>query len=78
MGFAACLFLLGAAGVAYVPILVFLSTNVMGHIDPQLYQAYTHNPGLWSGVYPLIHSALFFLLPSMLMGVGFPLALQAW
>lgn len=78
VAFAGSLFLLGLFGIVYVPVFAFLSDNLLPHTDPHLYRAYIENPGFWSSVYPLLHSALFFTVPCILMGVGFPLALQAW
>ena len=78
IGFGLTLSTLGVMGILYVPFLVGLSAVLLPHTDPLLYQAYVKDPGLFSWAYPLLHCAVFFLLPSMVMGLGFPLALQAW
>jgi spermidine synthase len=68
--------LLGLFGITYIP---FLS----------LWMAKAHYSIMWndslSGMYgyqslivPIVYSVVLFLLPSVAMGVGFPLALQGW
>ncbi len=76
--YAVVLFLLGAAGMAYLPwldlcnyrLLPWASSqpeiSVLGDVFPMLM------------VRPLIQCTILFLVPSIVMGIGFPLMVQAW
>lgn len=76
--FATVLWLSGLMGIAYVPILSlgpFLHSRV---VEP-LVAALRQWPGLSRQVtYPALISLSFFLLPSVVLGMGFPLILRAW
>jgi len=77
-GFATTLLLLGAAGVAYMPSLVGWAGEVLPPIGDWAERAATVLPVSKLMIGPLAHSASLFFLPSLVMGLGFPLALQAW
>ena len=78
VGFAVTLFLLGLSGVFYLPLLMLWASKVMPSVDKEV--------ELWSRVVPfstypvkpLIQGMFLFLAPSIIMGIGFPMALQAW
>jgi spermidine synthase len=78
LGFAVTLSLLGLCGVFYLPLLLWWASKALPSLDKEI--------ELWSRIIPfstflakpLIQSVFLFLLPSVLMGIGFPLALQAW
>lgn len=74
--FAVTLSLLGLYGVFYLPLLVFWTSKGMWYIN-------RHIIGNWIPfsrylVRPIVQSLFLFLVPSVIMGIGFPIALQAW
>lgn len=71
--FGASLTVLGALGVAYLPLLAWWS-NAHVELFPSLDVRATDAVALR----PLGHALALFLVPSIAMGIGFPLALQAW
>ncbi len=77
-GFAVTLFLLGLCGVFYLPLLIYWSSNLLPDIDREVELARTFVPFSTYMIKPLAQSAFLFLLPSIIMGAGFPIALQAW
>ena len=76
-GFGASLILLGATGVLFAPWIVSWYTNVDSLMQP-MFDALAQHPELSRMVAPILHCLGLFLLPSILMGIGFPLAIQAW
>jgi spermidine synthase len=77
-GFAITLSLLGICGIFYLPVMVFWVSKVMPHVDKFLKSFYGWFPASVFTVEPMLQSFFLFLVPSVLMGIGFPLALQAW
>jgi len=78
VGFSVTLSLLGLCGIAYLPLLIFWSTKVLPHADTlfitihEQYNISTYISG------PLVQSLFLFLVPTVIMGIGFPIALQGW
>lgn len=78
VGFAVTLSLLGLCGIFYLPLLILWTSKVLPHLNREIEQ--------WSKVFPfsaflakpLVQSAFLFLIPAVIMGTGFPIALQAW
>lgn len=77
-GFGVTLALLGISGLLYVPSLIGWTKTFMRWIDP-LSQGFA-TTGLIpvSVLIPLAHATALFLVPSFLMGLGFPMALEAF
>lgn len=78
LGFALTISLLGACGLFYLPFLRWVS-EAIPNFKPLFKIGYSEV--LVSGFYffrPLFQSAVLFLIPSVIMGIGFPLALQGW
>ncbi|MFH2000714.1 MAG: fused MFS/spermidine synthase [Planctomycetota bacterium] len=76
LGFGLSLTCLGAMGVLYIPWFSFWQWKVLPLVVTWLGGAKISQ---LLGVYaPLFHSLVLFFLPSLFMGIGFPLALQAW
>ena len=75
--FAVSLLCVGAFGVLFAPALV---AWVTGGAEPvlSLLSRSWQGPGMRRVVLPLLHSAVLLFLPSVAMGAGFPLALEAW
>jgi len=75
--FAVTLVLLGLYGVFYLPLLIswMVETKAIGNT---LAVIYSHIPASFYTINPMVHSLVLFLLPSIIMGTGFPIALQAW
>ena len=69
---------LGVLGVLYLPWLNFCSYYLLPAVLDSLNEAFWHRLISWHIVSPLVQSAILFLLPSVVMGVGFPIMLQAW
>ncbi len=77
-GFAVTLFLLGICGILYLPLLIKWSSSFLPRIDKEIELAKMTIPFSIYMIRPLIQSAFLFLLPSIIMGAGFTIALQAW
>jgi len=77
-GFAITLLCLGVAGVAYMPALVGWAGALLGPVSLFAERAASVLPVSKLMIGPVAQSACLFLVPSLLMGLGFPLALQAW
>ncbi len=76
--YAGTLFLLGTAGVLYIPWLDVCNYHILPWVaaQPELFTAGAIVP--LRMLDPLIQCTILFLLPSMVMGFGFPLMVQAW
>jgi spermidine synthase len=77
-GFAVTLCLLGICGIFYLPLLIRWSSDILPRIDREIELAAATIPFSTYMVRPLVQSGFLFLLPSILMGIGFPIGLQAW
>lgn len=77
-GFAATLLILGICGIFYLPVMILWTVKILPAINQMLKPIYLWSPPSKYVIDPLIQSAVLFLLPAILMGIGFPLALQAW
>ncbi|MFC1478962.1 fused MFS/spermidine synthase [Planctomycetota bacterium] len=77
IGFGITTILLGVAGIMYIPILVMNPQRIIPGLGSILQWVYTSYPGLIFIIHPMINSIILFLVPSIIMGIGFPLALQA-
>ena len=77
-GFAVTLCLLGICGIFYLPLLIHWTSNILPHIDREVELARMSIPFSTYIIRPLVQSTFLFLLPSIIMGIGFPIALQAW
>ena len=73
VGFGVSLSCLGFFGILYIPWF----SQCFLKITPY-YMGWFDTPGLFTVVITLLSSFLLFLIPTMMMGIGFPLALQAW
>ncbi len=76
--YAAILFVLGAAGVAYLPWLDLCNYRLLPWAATQPEIALLGNVFPMLMARPLIQCTILFLLPSIVMGIGFPLMVQAW
>jgi spermidine synthase len=75
--FAVTLLLLGLHGVFFLPLLISWMAEARG-IGNVLAVIYSYLPASFFTINPMVQSAVLFLLPSIVMGTGFPIALQAW
>jgi len=74
--FTVTLSLLGLYGVFYLPLLVFWMSKGSWFIDRQvIIRMIPFSHYLFK---PIMHSLCLFLVPAIIMGIGFPIALQAW
>lgn len=69
---------LGLFGLALGPWLVLWLVEAGPELARGLFGQSMHAPVVSALVMPLFYSTVLFLLPSIAMGIGFPLALQAW
>ncbi len=69
---------LGACGVLYLPWLNLCNYHLMPWLLGPLDESAWYKPMPWNLLCPLIRSTVLFLVPSMVMGIGFPIMLQAW
>ncbi|MFA5422464.1 MAG: fused MFS/spermidine synthase [Phycisphaerae bacterium] len=70
--------ILGLFGIAYMPIMIFWISGPFESINSFLSPLQSWMPGAEFTSIPLLHSFSLFFLPALSMGLGFPLALQAW
>jgi spermidine synthase len=77
-GFALTLLVLGVTGVLYFPVLVFWASSLVSPLDQATQWVSSVAPVASAMVKPLGQSLGLFLVPAFVMGVGFPIALQAW
>jgi spermidine synthase len=77
-GFAVTLSLLGMCGIFYLPFLIHWTSHFMSHIDREIELASLTIPFSTYMIRPLVQCGFLFLPPSIMMGAGFPMALQAW
>ncbi len=76
--YALVFFLLGLAGVLYIPWLHLCNH----HLLPWALERWSHS--IWLGIMPelmfspMAQCLVLFLIPSILMGIGFPFMVQAW
>lgn len=77
-GYAVTLSLLGLCGIFYLPLLIVWTSKVMPGIDRQIELTGRLIPFSAYIIKPLVYSIFLFLIPAIIMGAGFPLALQAW
>ena len=78
LGFAVTLSLLGFCGVFYLPALILWISTVLPFVNNAFEAFYSWVPVSPYIIKPLLQSAFLFLLPAVIMGIGFPIALQAW
>ena len=77
-GFAVTLSLLGLCGIFYLPFLIVWTSKVMPGIDREVELTGRLIPFSAYMIKPLVYSIFLFLIPAIIMGTGFPIALQAW
>ena len=77
-GFAITLCFLGLCGIIYLPVLIFWMSNVAVNLEDKVAGLLQMSGGMSITLKPLIHCFPLFILPSIIMGMGFPMALQAW
>ncbi|MBN1806438.1 MAG: fused MFS/spermidine synthase [Sedimentisphaerales bacterium] len=78
VGFAITLFLLGLSGILYLPFLMLWMSKFLPDINREIESFGRIIPFSAYIVKPLVQSAFMFLIPAVIMGTGFPIALQAW
>ena len=76
--FAGLLCVLGICGVLYLPWLNLCSYRLVPAILDSFGESFWRHRIGWSVVSPLLQSMVLFLTPSVVMGMGFPIMLQAW
>jgi spermidine synthase len=77
-GFAITLSLLGLCGIFYLLFLILWTSKVMPGIDRELELTGRLIPLSAYIIKPIVYSICLFLIPAIIMGTGFPIALQAW
>ena len=78
LGLAVTLFLLGLCGIFYLPVLILWSSDVMPWVNAEVENVSKLIPFSAFMIKPLVQSAFLFLVPAIIMGIGFPIALQTW
>jgi spermidine synthase len=78
VGFAIALSFLGLCGIFYLPLLLLWASRVLPYVDREVELRSRIIPFSAFLVKPLVQSMFLFLVPSVIMGIGFPMALQAW
>jgi spermidine synthase len=77
LGAALCLTLLGTCGIFYMPWLAGLLQPLVDLSNAVLLPMIQRSD-VWVLARPLLFCFVFFLPPAIIMGMGFPLALQTW
>ena len=77
-GFAVTLFLLGLCGIFYMPAMVIWISSILPGFIEGFSHLYKWFPISSYIVWPIVQSLFLFLVPSIIMGIGFPIALQGW
>jgi spermidine synthase len=62
----------------YLPVLIFWMSKLAANVENKFTEILHISGGLSFTVPPLINCFALFILPSIVMGMGFPMALQAW
>jgi spermidine synthase len=75
---AVLLAVLGLCGVLYLPWLSFCTRYLLAWILGPLDESIWYQPAPWDAGNLLIRSAVLFLPPALIMGLAFPITLQAW
>lgn len=78
VGFAVTLSLLGVCGIFYLQTLILWTSDYLPMVNKGLEDIHTWIPVSPYITKPLVQSLFLFLIPTILMGIGFPIALQAW
>ncbi len=77
-GFAVTLSLLGLCGIFYLPLLILWTSEVLPSVNRTAEAINRWIPVSPYMINPLVQSICLFMVPSIIMGIGFPIALQAW
>jgi len=77
VGFATILAVLGLCGVLYPSLLIYWTSELLPPVNQMLNSLYPIFPTTHHILNPLIQCAFMFLVPSTIMGIGFPIAVQA-
>lgn len=78
MGLAITLFTLGLCGLLFLPALLVWTSRILPNVDRVLVPVYAALSIPELVARPFVQSFLLFIVPSTIMGLGFPIALQAW
>jgi len=77
-GFAITLSLLGLCGIFYLPVLILWTSKLLPGISREVELTRRLIPFSTYMIKPLVYSIFLFLIPAIIMGAGFPIALQSW
>jgi spermidine synthase len=77
-GFAITLSLLGLCGIFYLQLLIFWTSKVLPSVNRAAEAINRWFPVSPYMINPLMQSLFLFMTPAIIMGIGFPIALQAW
>ena len=78
LAFAVTLSLLGLCGVFFLPALILWISTVLPNANNAFKAIYSWLSVSHYMIEPLLQSIFLFLVPAIIMGIGFPIALQAW
>jgi spermidine synthase len=78
VGFAVTLSLLGLCGIFYLPLMILWISKVLPYVNQALKAMCSLMPFPSYIIGILVQSVFLFLVPAVIMGIGFPIALQAW
>ena len=77
-GFAVTLSILGVCGILYLPVLILWTTVLLDPFSQLLKTMASVMPSSKYLIGPILQSTFLFIFPAVIMGIGFPIALQAW
>jgi spermidine synthase len=77
-GFAVTLSFLGLCGIFYLQFLILWTSKVLPSVNRAAEAINRCIPVSSYMINPLMQSLILFMVPAIIMGIGFPIALQAW
>ncbi len=79
IGFGISLSFVGLLGIIYLPFLDVWASKMLPAIETVFGTGRMHSQSTSNIMFgPFLHCTFLFIIPSIVMGIGFPIALQAW
>lgn len=76
--FGTFMILIGIFGLIYIPFLAMFASKIFSPIDKLCVSLLDNFAPSWSNLSTLASSFILFSIPSLMMGIGFPLSLETW
>lgn len=76
--FGTCVILIGIFGLIYIPFLAMFASKIFAPLDKLCVSFFDNFAPSWANLSTLASSFILFSIPSLMMGIGFPLSLETW